>query len=157
MFTGCPELRLRTKPSGPQGPEPRALTSAPASFRMVGAEGNSTSLPRSLHFFPHLHVLPSTGAVGLAATHASFSALLETDTSMSAFWSPRHSLSKSHGGLGGWGHSPGKPFICSAPLLLSRRAAASPGWTGAVLSSRVGKYLVGEGFWGGVVAALLPL
>lgn len=145
MFTGCPGLRPRTKPSGPQGPEPRALASAPRSFRMVGAE-NSTSLPHCPPFFPHFHILPSTGAVGLAATHASFSALLETNTSVSAFWSPRHSLSKSHGGLGGWGHSPGTTFICSAPLL-SRRAAAFPGRTGAVLSSGVGVYLVGEGFW----------
>lgn len=72
--------------------------------------------------------------MGLATIHMSFFVILETDTTLSVLWSPRHFSPKSHGDQGaGGGPAHGRCLSSVQPPLLSRRAAGSPGLTGAVL------------------------
>lgn len=81
-------------------------------------------------------------AGGLAATHTSFTAIVEADTTVSALWS--HNIYPSPMGPG---EAHQGRLSSVQPPLLSRRAAASPWSTGAILG--VWMYLAREGFWGG--------
>lgn len=71
--------------------------------------------------------------MGLATIYMSFFVILETDTTLSVLWSPRHFSPKSHGDQGPGGAAHGGCLSPVQPPLLSRRAAGSPGLTGAVL------------------------
>lgn len=87
--------------------------------------------------------------MGLATIHMSFFVILETDTTLSVLWSPRHFSPKSHGdqGAGGGAGSWAMPFICSAPTA-EQKGSWSP-WVDRCCPRCVGIYLVGEGnLWG---------
>lgn len=71
--------------------------------------------------------------MGLATIYMSFFVILETDTTLSVLWSPRHFSPKSHGDQGPGSAAHGGCLSPVQSLLLSRRAAGSPGLTGAVL------------------------
>lgn len=112
-------LSLGTKPSGPES----------IAFRVPALRWILTSLLPSL-----TALLPGwEGGVGLATIHMSFFVILETDTTLSVLWSPRHFSSKSHGDQGAEGTAHRGCLSPVQPPLLSRRAAGSPGLTGAVL------------------------
>lgn len=120
--------RLRTKPSGSQGIAPQALASAPCIIHPSG-----WSLPCTPHLsLPNYCLFPGRLCKLGSHTHKSFSAILETDITMSSLWFP-NILYPSPMGPGGLGEAHQGRLSPVQPPFLSRRAAASLGLTGAVL------------------------
>lgn len=100
-------------------------------------------LPCSLSYSPLLLFSLPRGAVSLAATHTSFSAFLEADTTMSALWSDILYPSPLGTGGEGGGGSAGTPFTCSAPT--AEQEGSCLAWVDRCCPRCVWVYLVGRG------------